>query len=164
MSLPDSVRERNPNRHKGRELLYEWYDGALSVWEGPEVMALVNALGAAHLKMDDANAEFGDNDKLCIFCDSAYYTGVLGLDHAADCVILQVREALAQVEEPALPVAPNAVTSHYELWDDGMYLVWGADFLPDEPGSRKLTDAEAANVRAMGEDWYFDCRTKEKPC
>ena len=51
------------------------------------------------------------------------------------------------MREPPPDVARRNVTAHYELRNDGYYVVWAADFPSDEPGSRKLTDEEADGLR-----------------
>lgn len=50
------------------------------------------------------------------------------------------------MKEPPPDVTRRGVTTHYELHDDGYWIRWAADFPGDEPGSRKLTDAEAEGL------------------
>ena len=54
---------------------------------------------------------------------------------------------------------PKGVTCHYELHDDGLYVVWEADFLGDKPGRRKVPGLEAVIVLSARERLYIDMRS-----
>lgn len=60
----------------------------------PNVRALVEALEAAAAAMDDLNGDTGTKSRPCSFCRASSYNAEVGIEHAANCPILQARAAL----------------------------------------------------------------------
>ena len=56
--------------------------------------ALLRELVDLEAAADDANATWGERDKLCIFCGANRYTGTVGIAHNNLCQILKARAAI----------------------------------------------------------------------
>lgn len=61
---------------------------------------LLAALETAHDILDDLNAE-NSEVTLCLFCAATEYDGEVGIQHEADCVILEWRGIIEQAKTKA---------------------------------------------------------------
>jgi hypothetical protein len=48
--------------------------------------------------LDDLNSRFGDEKELCLFCNSNQYSSVSGVIHSENCLILRLRNKLAEMK------------------------------------------------------------------
>ena len=45
-------------------------------------------------QLDDANAQYGDERALCLYCHSNEYNGKVGIIHEQDCAIMLLRNMI----------------------------------------------------------------------